>query len=158
MTAIALWHPQNGTRVRGSETFGCSAIAAPSMGHLGITGTLGVKEAGCGQRIGRPMGGTGQRGATVELSLMALHNDESLYPAGPDGEHLRTHTILSILCVRLCRHCAQQQHSEQSQCNWSLSQRHHAFSPCSALNNRFALQTEPMRRRLKGLRIGRRAP
>jgi len=40
---------------------------------MDITGTLGVKEAGCGRRIGHLIGGTGQRGATAELSLSAFH-------------------------------------------------------------------------------------
>jgi hypothetical protein len=72
MSEIARWRPQKGTRVKGSEAFGCSAIAVPSMGHMGITGTLGVKEAGCGLRIGHPIGGMVQRDVTVELSLSAF--------------------------------------------------------------------------------------
>jgi hypothetical protein len=77
MSEIARWRPQKGTRVKGSEAFGCSAIAVPSMGHMGITGTLGVKEAGCGLRIGHPIGGMVQRDVTIELSPLAFQIDMS---------------------------------------------------------------------------------
>ena len=56
----------NNTEVR-SVSFPFDATAVRSMGPLGIMGTLGVKEAGCGQRTGRLIGGMAQDRVFVDL-------------------------------------------------------------------------------------------
>jgi hypothetical protein len=73
MIEIAHWRPPKNTALRQTNTFRCSAIVGPLTGHMGITGTLGVKEAGCGQRTGHLIGGMGQRAATVEFNLSVSH-------------------------------------------------------------------------------------